>query len=384
MNTASNQKNDLSILLKKYNIDKNKLIIPITELNFYNIENVVNNDKLFDLQCPICLNILKEAKSCSTNKKSHSFCKECIDLYLKENNNCPICKHIFEYKSNDEINKLLNKIKFKCLFYKEGCDKIINYIEYFNHISKCTYKKNRYECKVEKYNFKIKIFEKCNYRGDIQETENHFKICGFLKYKCKFCEEYILQMKLKEQLKEHIENKCKIGIINYENGDRYIGEKKNRTKEGYGIYYYSNGKIYKGEWKNDIKEGFGILYLSNRDIYEGEWKNNKKEGYGIYYYSSGSKYLGEWKFNTKNGNGIYYYSNGDKYVGELKNNIKNGNGIYYYSDGKKYEGEWKDDKYNGYGFYYLNGNTYKGKFFNNSFNGYGILYLSNKNKYEGE
>ena len=48
--------------------------------------------------------------------------------------------------------------------------------------------------------------------------ENHFKLCGYTKYKCIFCKEEILLM----NLEEHAKNICKFGIINYPNGDKYI------------------------------------------------------------------------------------------------------------------------------------------------------------------
>ena len=49
----------------------------------------------------------------------------------------------------------------------------------------------------------------------------------------------------------------------YINSDKYIGENKNKVKEGYGIYYYSDGFNYEGEFKNDLKDGYGIYYCSN-------------------------------------------------------------------------------------------------------------------------
>jgi len=33
-------------------------------------------------------------------------------------------------------------------------------------------------------------------------------------------------------LKEHVENKCKIGIFKYLENEKYIGENKNKIKEG--------------------------------------------------------------------------------------------------------------------------------------------------------
>ena len=40
---------------------------------------------------------------------------------MEENNICPMCKCIFEYKTNNEIKDKLNKILFKCIFSRNGC-----------------------------------------------------------------------------------------------------------------------------------------------------------------------------------------------------------------------------------------------------------------------
>ena len=185
---------DLKYLLNKYQIDKNKYKDFNTNIYFYNRDNVIQNDNILDLLCPICYNILKDPKFCSSNKNSHYFCKECIDKYLEQNNNCPICKNNFEYKIKNEFEKLLHKLDFKCLFYNEGCTKIINYLEYYNHINECKYNNLLYKCKIDKYNFSNKEFEKCNYNGNIEEIKKHFKLCAFIKYKCIFCNEDILQI----------------------------------------------------------------------------------------------------------------------------------------------------------------------------------------------
>ena len=118
-------KNTLNQLLNIYNIDKNKFINS-TLINYYDPDNVIDNkNNLFDLICPICLNILNIPKSCSLNKQSHSFCKKCIDEHLKQYNNCPICKNFFEYRDNKMIQLLLLNLKFKCHYSKEGCNAII-------------------------------------------------------------------------------------------------------------------------------------------------------------------------------------------------------------------------------------------------------------------
>ena len=76
-------------------------------------------------------------------------------------------------------------------------------------------------------------------------------------------------------LEEHMNNKCKFGIIKYPNGDKYIGEKQKDKKEGYGILYYNDGVRYEGEFKNNLREGYGILYYTDGDRYEGVFKNLK-------------------------------------------------------------------------------------------------------------
>ena len=99
-------------------------------------------------------------------------------------------------------------------------------MKFFNHINSCEFKKITYECQVEKYNYSSKTFQQCKFEGDGNEIEIHFKKCAFYEYKCIFCKENVIQI----NLKEHIENKYKIGIINYSDGTKYIGQKKNKNK----------------------------------------------------------------------------------------------------------------------------------------------------------
>ena len=376
-----NDNENLNFILNEYNIDKDKYLNSISNANYYNRENVVEKDiDISNLICPICYYILKDPRFCSSNNNSHSFCKECIDKYLETKNNCPLCKNIFENKIKDEIENKLHKLEFKCLFFKEGCTKVVNYLEYSNHILGCKYNNLLYNCQIDTYNYLNKEFEKCNYKGNKDEIKDHFKKCALIKYNCLFCNENILKI----NLKEHVEKKCKLGIFKYLMNDKYIGENKNKIKEGYGIMYYSNGNRYEGEWKNDKKDGYGIYYLSNGNKYEGEFKSDKLDGNGIIDFLNGNKYEGEWKNDGFDNFGIMYYSNGDKYEGEFINEIKHGYGIYYFSTGGKYEGEFKNDKIEGYGIrYYSNGNRYEGGWRNNKKEGYGVKNYSNGNRYKG-
>ena len=393
---------NLNVLLNKYHINKNHFIILIKD-DVYNRDNLINKENIYDLKCAICLNILNNPKSCSSNKNSHSFCKKCIDKYLKENNKyCPICKNYFFYKTNYNIEKQLIKALFNCNYYSKGCKKVLNYYNFFKHINECKYKTIEYECHVEKYNYNNKQFEKCLYTANNNEIEKHFKKCAFNQYKCIFCNENILGI----NLKEHTEKKCKIRII-YENGLKYIGEYKNNKKEGYGKMYYSEGNKYEGEWKNNEREGYGILFVNGNIYYEGDWKNNYSEGYGTIYFSNEMTYKGKikkdkmegygklfdkkndiiyegnWKNNKINGYGIIMVS-GIIYAGEWLNNKRDGFGILSFDNEIQYIGEWKNNKVEGYGIlYHKNKIIYRGEWKNNLREGYGIEYNNLKGKYKG-
>ena len=77
-----------------------KKYVKLNKISFINFDNLIEKEKYEDLICPICLCVLNNPISCSDNKNSHSFCKECIDKYLKGKNKCPTCKSIFKYKIN--------------------------------------------------------------------------------------------------------------------------------------------------------------------------------------------------------------------------------------------------------------------------------------------
>ena len=123
-------------LLKEHKIDKSKYILPSSNILDYNVNDVVEGKEYIDiLICPICYNILKDPISCNFTEKSHSFCRNCIIQCLKLNNKCPMCKQTFEFATNKKIKELLPKLKFKCKYAEEGCQRISSYSHIY-HISK--------------------------------------------------------------------------------------------------------------------------------------------------------------------------------------------------------------------------------------------------------
>ena len=177
--------------------DFKKYSIYINQILFYDSDNLINKENTENLICPICFYIYRNPKSCSDKKNSHSFCKECVDNYLKDNNNnCPTCKLNFEYKIKNEMNEELNNLSFHCMFKNKGCNEIKSYSEYLNHINNCKYFIGEYECNIKKYNYNKKEFEKCGHIGNKKDIENHFNECAYIKYKCEYFKNEILQMNL--------------------------------------------------------------------------------------------------------------------------------------------------------------------------------------------
>ena len=443
LNLEINQ--ELNTLLKKYNIDKTKFIRPFSPEKFYNPDNVIEGNKNIEsLICPICLNILKEPISCNSTKKSHSFCELCINKSLENSDKCPLCRQEFEGGINQKVEKLLQKLKFKCIYADEGCPKILDYSIYFKHIDKCGFRDLLYECQILKYNYSEKRYKKCKYIGTLKKINKHFLKCAFTEFKCPFCSKNIIQV----NIKKHYKKECNILIKYYRNkeilyigqhNDEYLedgfgklffngngdGEIKTLSAEfhngyvnGYGISQIGNESKEEGEWKEDLNgtfsNGIGIISNNNGVEYKGEFKNGVFNGIGTYYNEDGY-FEAEFKEGNLDGYGIMYFNENNentkvKFEGQFKNDCFHGHGIMYHKDGSIYNGYWKDGnkcgfgietditynsyyigqykdgEYNGYGikYYFSENNIFKGQVLNNKLEGYAFEYFENGDVYEGE
>jgi len=61
-----------------------------------------------------------------------------------------------------------------------------------------------------------------------------------------------------------------------------------------GIFNYGDGTRYLGEFKDGIPNGIGRCEFSNGDLYEGEWKRHAPHGKGVLTFVSGRKHAAIW------------------------------------------------------------------------------------------
>ena len=147
-----------------------------------------------------------------------------------------------------------------------------------------------------------------------------------------------------------LEGDCVDGFskIQYSNG-YYIGEFKNKKKDGQGTYVWNSGGKYIGEWKNGQRTGQGTYIWSNGDKYSGDYINGDMHGQGTLVWANGDRYDGDFKLNIRDGQGTLTWVNGNKYSGQFRNNKFSGEGVYNYKNGDKYIGEHAFGKRNGKG-----------------------------------
>ena len=140
--------------------------------------------------------------------------------------------------------------------------------------------------------------------------------------------------------------KPKRETINYQNGDRYVGEiNSNRQKHGKGDFFYADGASFKGIFKNDERYQGTILHAGG-DSFKGEFRNNKKQD-GIYRWKNGDSFEGSFRGGQPH-HGSYRYSNGDRYEGYFnfrENEFQfHGQGKFFFSGGNRFEGEYRKDQ----------------------------------------
>lgn len=63
----------------------------------------------------------------------------------------------------------------------------------------------------------------------------------------------------------------KFRCIEFDGGNKYIGETKNGLRDGYGIFLWKNGDAWYGPWKEGNRNGYGIYFSYKGEITTGKW-----------------------------------------------------------------------------------------------------------------
>ena len=174
MNTISNNSNIKNVLLNQNRLKKTYGPCKIEEFKEgIAPEDIVSNVTILPgLKCQICFNLAwepVEIENCS-----HIFCKYCLNKYLAEHNNCPVCRQTFiKVKSSVTLSRCCGEFKIKCRNF--GCKETPSYSNYMEHLEKCKFKK--YMC----------LNDGCKFKGIREDVKTHCLNCEFRIIDCKYC-----------------------------------------------------------------------------------------------------------------------------------------------------------------------------------------------------
>jgi len=136
--------------------------------------------------------------------------------------------------------------------------------------------------------------------------------------------------------------------VAYNDGTNYYVHFENSNFSGHGVLEFANGDTYIGEFKKDLPHGSGVMFFVRYgDRYQGEFSAGKRNGKGIFYKGNGESYAGEFVNNLRHHYGCFTFKNGDTYKGQYKMGYENGKAVYESRDLReagvvpfKQAGEW--------------------------------------------
>ena len=152
----------------------------------------------FQIECPVCLQILR--KPYQVNCCGKSICYACINKLLEESLcPCPCCKQKnFKTFHNKGLEQSINKLIFSCKYKPNGCEWTGGLTQRPDHIRECS-----------------KRPFTCNYCSDFMSDyddvrNNHWPICGYRSVLCpNGCERSLQQ----NEIENHLENFCPQAIV---------------------------------------------------------------------------------------------------------------------------------------------------------------------------
>ncbi|GAA5168164.1 hypothetical protein [Viridibacterium curvum] len=174
--------------------------------------------------------------------------------------------------------------------------------------------------------------------------------------------------------------------IQWDNGDRFIGNLVDGKRNGRGKFSWKSGQVYDGDWRDDRQEGLANILFPNGDRYEGEVTNGLPNGKGVRITKNGDRYEGRFSAGQPDIEGSSRDANGDRYVGQWKAGVRHGKGKFEWANGLIYDGQWQEGMPQGRGvFISANGDRYEGEVRNGQPHGQGSrAFASSGDRYEGQ
>ncbi|MCB1956093.1 MAG: hypothetical protein KDG55_10470 [Rhodocyclaceae bacterium] len=132
------------------------------------------------------------------------------------------------------------------------------------------------------------------------------------------------------------------GLVEWSNGERYVGTILDGRREGAGKFWWNNGQFYDGNWVADQPEGKGALDFSGGDRYEGDMVAGLPEGEGTLRFTSGDRYTGQFRQGQFEGRGLFTWRDGKRYEGNWQAGRKHGRGVVTEPDGTAHTMDFRD------------------------------------------
>ena len=154
----------------------------------YDCEFVTPPPDAFQVECPICLQVLKEPCliSCQCGQK---ICRECVEQIKKDNKPCPLCNLTdFTYIRDHGLERYLKEQEVWCSKKKDGCDWKRKLGEYEHHLNQNPSPENQLTgCQF----VEVECKHMCGEWFQRRHIAAHQKsLCPKRPYCCEYCNEY--------------------------------------------------------------------------------------------------------------------------------------------------------------------------------------------------
>ena len=231
----------------------NKIKNPCDGIPIENIINKIEEEKLNELTCSICKNLVWNPVDCSQCGKL--FCEYCLKKSVKKLKNvCPMCRaKPFKSSHCKALKITFLDIKLKCP--NDSCKENIKYYDYVSHLEKCEFKK--YHC----------VNKNCNYENTLNnkdDMELHFKSCKYRIINCEFCgKEMVANL-----LEKHHENECLKFIIKCKNCFESMTREDYNNVHTENICMKNQIKLLKSQIKQNENENNNEIFILKNEILE--------------------------------------------------------------------------------------------------------------------